>query len=280
MRLLRYGSPGEERPGMLDDQGVIRALSPVVRDIDEMILSMEGLRFLEALTPSKLPAVPKPDRFGPPLKRFREIIAVGLNYKEHAQESGVAFPREPVIFAKSLSSVCGPDDDIVLPPGSTKTDWEIELGVVIGTSASRVSPERALDHVAGYCLTNDVSERYWQLERGGQFGKGKSFDTFTPVGPWLVTASSLPDPHNVALHLDVNGKAMQRGTTRNMIFGVDVLVSYISTYMTLQPGDLIVTGTPAGVGNAMTPPRYLKNGDIITMTADALGSQSHRVVGG
>jgi ureidoglycolate lyase len=280
MKLLRYGAPGEELPGLLDEMGIVRSLSPVVRDIDATVFCPEGLRFLEALVPAKLPAVSGAVRFGPPVARFREIIAVGLNYREHAQESHEPSPQEPIVFSKSLSSINGPDDDIVLPPGSKKTDWEIELGIVIGKKASRVSPEQAREHVAGYCLVNDVSERCWQLERGGQFGKGKSFDTFTPVGPWLVTASELPDPQNITLHLDVNGEAMQRGNTRDMIFGVDVIVSYISTFMTLCPGDLISTGTPNGVGFARNPPRFLKQGDRITMTTDVLGAQSHRVVGG
>lgn len=280
MKLLRYGLPGEELPGLLDERGTIRALSPVVRDIDETILSPEGLRFLEALDPQKLPAVAGPVRLGPPVGRFREIIAVGLNYRKHAEESNLPLPKEPVIFAKSVSSVCGPDDDIILPSGSEKTDWEIELGIVIGTRASRVGLDRAREHVAGYCLVNDVSERAWQMERGGQWGKGKSFDTFAPVGPWLVTADAVRDPQNIGLNLDVNGEARQRGNTSDMIFGVDAVISYISSYMTLCPGDLIITGTPAGVGMGMKPPCYLKKGDIITMNAEGLGSQRHVVVAG
>jgi ureidoglycolate lyase len=227
-----------------------------------------------------LPAVSGKVRLGAPVAAFREIIAVGFNYKEHADEAHAQAPQEPMTFGESVSSVCGPDDDIILPPGSEKTDWEIELGVVIGQKAARVGLDRARDHVAGYCLVNDVSERAWQFEHGGQMGKGKSFDTFTPVGPWLVTASEVPDPQNIRLNQDVNGEAVQRGNTRDMIFGVDAIVSYVSAYMTLYPGDLIITGTPSGVGMGRTPPRFLKHGDVITMTADFLGSQRHRVVGG
>lgn len=280
MKLLRYGPPGGELPGLLDDRGTIRALSPIVRDIDATVLSPEGLGFLEALIPEKLPAVPGPVRFGPPVARFGEIVAVGLNYRNHAHEANLPIPLEPVLFAKSVASVCGPDDDLVLPPGSEKTDWEIELGIVIGKRAARVSPEQAREHVAGYCLVNDVSERAWQMEHGGQWGKGKSFDTFAPVGPWLATANGMRDPGNIALNLDVNGEPMQRGNTADMIFDIDAIISYVSAVITLHPGTLIITGTPAGVGMGMKPPRYLKEGDIITMSADGLGTQRHVVVRG
>jgi len=280
MKLLRYGPLDGELPGLLDDQGIIRALSPVVRDIDETILCPEGLRFLEALNPSKLPAVPNGVRLGSPIARFREIVAVGLNYSKHAEEANLPLPKEPVIFAKSVSSVCGPDDDIIIPPNSKKTDWEIELGIVIGRRVSHICPEQAREYVAGYCLVNDVSERAWQMERGGQWGKGKSFDTFAPVGPWLVTASELKDPQNIKLELDVNDEPMQRGNTSDMIFTVDAIISYVSSYKTLFPGDLIITGTPAGVGMGMKPPRYLKEDDVITMRSSGLGRQRHLVVGG
>lgn len=277
MKLLRYGNAGEELAGLLDAQGQVRALSPIVRDIDAAVLSPEGLRFLAAIDPAKLPLVTAPGRIGSPVSEFRQVFAIGLNYKDHAIEAKLPIPEEPVVFYKSTSSVCGPNDDIVLPADSLKTDWEVELGIVIGSTAAHVSVADAGRHIAGYCLVNDVSERHWQLERGGQWGKGKSFDSFTPVGPWLVTADEVGDPQALELSLDVNGERMQSGHTAEMIFSVHTIVSYLSQFMTLQPGDLIITGTPAGVGLGMTPPRFLKKGDTVAMAATALGTQLHRV---
>jgi 2-keto-4-pentenoate hydratase/2-oxohepta-3-ene-1,7-dioic acid hydratase in catechol pathway len=277
MKLLRYGNAGEELAGLLDAQGQVRALSPIVRDIDAAVLSPEGLRFLAAIDPSKLPLVAAPGRIGSPVSQFRQVFAIGLNYKDHAIEAKLPIPEEPVVFYKSTSSVCGPNDDIVLPADSLKTDWEVELGIVIGSTAAHVSVADAGRHIAGYCLVNDVSERHWQLERGGQWGKGKSFDSFTPVGPWLVTADEVGDPQALELSLDVNGERMQSGHTAEMIFSVHTIISYLSQFMTLQPGDLIITGTPAGVGLGMTPPRFLKKGDTVAMAATSLGTQLHRV---
>jgi 2-keto-4-pentenoate hydratase/2-oxohepta-3-ene-1,7-dioic acid hydratase in catechol pathway len=277
MKLLRYGPMGQELPGILDSTGNVRALHPIVRDIDATVLSPEGLRFLSALDVSKLPLVSDPGRLGSPIGAVREIIAIGLNYRDHAKESGLAIPSEPVVFGKSTSSISGPDDDIVLPAGSEKTDWEIELGIVIGTVARRVTKEAARQYVAGYCMVNDVSERTWQIERGGQWGKGKSFDTFTPVGPWLVTGDEL-DPNALDLNLQVNGQTFQQGNTSDLIFNVDTVVSYVSQFMTLMPGDLIITGTPAGVGLGMKPPKYLADGDVVDMSITGLGTQRHAVI--
>ncbi len=277
MKLLRYGPAGQELPGILDSMGNIRALRPIVRDIDATVLSPEGLRFLSALDISKLPLVSNPGRLGSPIGAVREIIAIGLNYRDHAKESGLAIPSEPVVFSKSTSSISGPNDDIQLPPGSEKTDWEIELGIVIGSVAKHVTKEAARQYVAGYCMVNDVSERAWQIERGGQWGKGKSFDTFTPVGPWLVTGDEL-DPNALDLKLQVNGQTRQQGNTSDLIFNVDTVVSYVSQFMTLMPGDLIITGTPAGVGLGMKPPKYLADGDVIDMSITGLGTQRHAVI--
>jgi len=277
MKLLRYGPMGQELPGILDSMGNIHALRPIVRDIDATVLSPEGLRFLGALDISKLPLVSSPGRLGSPIGAVREIIAIGLNYREHAKESGLPIPSEPVVFGKSTSSISGPDDDILLPPVSGKTDWEIELGIVIGAVARRVTKEVARQYVAGYCMVNDVSERAWQIERGGQWGKGKSFDTFTPVGPWLVTGDEL-DPNALDLNLQVNGQTRQQGNTSDLIFDVDTVVSYVSQFMTLMPGDLIITGTPAGVGLGMKPPKYLADGDVVDMSVTGLGTQRHAVI--
>lgn len=279
MKLLRYGEPGAELPGMLDATGAIRALRPIVGDIDADVLSPEGLAFLAAVDPFKLPRVDGNPRIGAPLGAVREIIGIGLNYRDHALEAGLPIPDEPVVFGKSTSSICGPDDDIVLPPDSVSTDWEVELGIVIGSVTSRVSESEAWASIAGYCMVNDVSERDWQLRKGGQWGKGKSFDTFTPVGPWLVTADEIGDTQALELSLKVNGKQRQLGNTEDMIFAVNRIVSYCSHFMTLRPGDLIITGTPAGVGLGMKPPRYLVAGDVVDMTITGLGVQRHRVRG-
>lgn len=261
---------------MLAADGSVRALSPIIKDIDETVLSPQGMRFLEALDPLKLPGVDAPGRIGSPLGDVKEIIAVGLNYRQHAMESNLPIPSEPVVFFKSTSSLCGPGDDILLPPGSTSTDWEIELGIVIGSTASRIDKSEARKCIAGYVMVNDVSERHWQVERGGQWSKGKCFDTFTPVGPWLVSASEL-ESGSLELKLDVNGAARQRGNTADLIFDVDTIVSYCSQFMTLRPGHLIITGTPAGVGFGMTPRTYLAHGDVVDMSITGLGTQRHLV---
>ncbi|HKR42899.1 MAG TPA: fumarylacetoacetate hydrolase family protein [Paraburkholderia sp.] len=277
MKLLRYGLAGAELPGALDSEGRIRALRPIVRDIDQDVLSPEGRRFLSAVDVTQLPIVPGTPRLGPPVKSVREIIAIGLNYRDHALEAALPIPDEPVVFGKSTSSISGPYDDIVLAPGSTRTDWEIELGIVMGSVASRVGPDEAMASVAGYCMVNDVSERQWQLHRNGQWGKGKSFDSYTPIGPWLVTPDEIANPQGLELRLSVNGQQRQLGHTEDMIFGVANVVSYCSQFMTLQPGDLIITGTPAGVGLGMKPPAYLAAGDVITMGITGLGLQRHVV---
>jgi ureidoglycolate lyase len=265
---------------MLDPSGTLRALSPIVKDIDATVLSPQGLRFLAALDATKLPVVEGTPRLGTPIGAIREIIAIGLNYRDHAIEANLPIPTEPVVFAKSTSSVSGPYDDIVLPPGSRSTDWEVELGIVIGSVTSRVSEHSARASIAGYCMVNDVSERDWQLNKGGQWGKGKSFDTFTPVGPWFVSADEINSPDKFELSLKVNGEQRQLGNTENMIFPVNRIVSYVSHFMTLRPGDLIITGTPAGVGFGMKPPQFLKDGDRLDMSISGLGEQSHRVRAG
>jgi 2-keto-4-pentenoate hydratase/2-oxohepta-3-ene-1,7-dioic acid hydratase in catechol pathway len=277
MKLLRYGPAGKELPGMLDAHGTLRALSPIVKDIDATVLSPEGLRFLAALDATKLPAVVGTPRLGAPLGAIREIVAIGLNYRDHALEAGLPIPSEPVVFAKSTSSVSGPHDDIVLPPASKSTDWEVELGIVIGSVTSRVGDDDAWASIAGYCMVNDVSERDWQLHKGGQWGKGKSFDTFTPIGPWFVSADEVGRPNGLELSLKVNGEQRQLGNTDGMIFPVNHIVSYVSQFMTLRPGDLIITGTPAGVGLGMKPPQFLKDGDQVDMSITGLGAQTHRV---
>src|SRR5690554_1240817 len=277
MKLVRYGEVGKERPGMLDGRDQLRSMHSVIKDIDVNLLTTEALRFLEAIDPEKLPLVDGQQRIGSPVQQFRQVIAIGLNYRNHAKESGLPVPKEPVVFHKSISSIVGPNDDIALPADALKTDWEVELGIVIGTSASRIEASQARKHIAGYCLVNDVSERHWQVDRGGQWGKGKSLDSFTPVGPWLVTTSELSDPKVLDLTLDLNGVRKQHGNTSDMVFDVDTIVSYLSQFMTLHPGDLIITGTPAGVGMGRNPPEYLKAGDRIDMFGTGLGKQSHTV---
>jgi ureidoglycolate lyase len=262
---------------MLDEDGVMRSLSPVVADIDDEVISPQGLRFLRALDAKKLPEVDAAARIGVPVSTVRSIVAVGLNYTDHAREAAMPIPNEPVIFGKAVSSLTGPNDDIVLPAGSTRTDWEVELAVVIGSTASRIDDENAWAAIAGFCIVNDVSERDWQLERNGQWGKGKSFDTFTPLGPWLVTPDEVGNARSLALRLSVNGNQRQHGNTGDMIFPVNRLVSYISTFMTLRAGDVIITGTPAGVGLGMKPPCYLKAGDVLEMSITGLGSQRHLI---
>jgi 2,4-didehydro-3-deoxy-L-rhamnonate hydrolase len=278
VKLLRYGPVGRESPGLLDEQGRIRALSAVIDDITATSLTPARVAALKSVAIDTLPIVPSGSRIGIPYRGMGKFIAVGLNYSDHAAESGMAIPSEPIIFMKATSCLTGPNDNIMLPKDSLKTDWEVELGVVIGRTARYVSAASALDHVAGYCLVNDVSERAFQLERGGTWDKGKGCDTFGPVGPYLVTADEVGDPQELDLWLDVNGKRMQTGNTRTMIFSVRDLVSYISQFMTLDPGDLITTGTPPGVGLGQKPPLYLKAGDSVELGISKLGTQRQRVV--
>jgi 2-keto-4-pentenoate hydratase/2-oxohepta-3-ene-1,7-dioic acid hydratase in catechol pathway len=278
MKLLRYGPAGHEKPGLLDADGRIRDLSSVVNNIDSGVLAPSRLAHLRKFDPAKLPLVRGTPRLGVPYTGIGKFIAIGLNYADHAAESGVPVPSEPIVFMKATTCITGPNDGIVVPKGSTKTDWEVELGVVIGTKAQYVGQDDALKHVAGYCVINDVSERNFQLERGSQWDKGKGCDTFGPIGPYLVTADSVPDPQNLDMWLDVNGEKRQRGNTKTMIFGVAHLVSYISQFMTLMPGDIITTGTPPGVGMGMKPPQYLKPGDVVTLGIAGLGEQRQRVV--
>jgi 2,4-diketo-3-deoxy-L-fuconate hydrolase len=278
MKLLRYGPVGQEKPGLLDADGRILDLSGVIADLDGHALSPAGLAKLADIDLATLPVVTTPQRIGQPVANVGKFLAIGLNYTDHAKEAGMAIPTEPVVFMKAISCLCGPNDDVITPRGSLKLDWEVEIGIVIGTKAQYVSVENALDYVAGYCVVNDVSERHYQLERGGQWDKGKSFDTFGPVGPWLVTKDEVGDVQNLAIWLDVNGERMQTGNTRTMIFDCAKIVSYLSECMTLMPGDLIITGTPPGVGLGMKPPRFLKAGDVMTLGIDKLGEQRQQVV--
>jgi 2-keto-4-pentenoate hydratase/2-oxohepta-3-ene-1,7-dioic acid hydratase in catechol pathway len=278
MKLMRYGAKGAEEPGLVDAQGRVRALSGVVPDIGADTLSPAGLAKLRAIDPGSLPLVEKPGRIAPPWSWCGKFLCIGLNYADHAAEAGMALPKEPILFMKPISARVGPDDAVVLPQGSVKGDWEVELGVVIGTRARYVSEADALKHVAGYCVVNDVSEREFQLERGGQWDKGKGCDTFGPVGPWLVTTDEIPDPQALPMWCEVNGKRMQNGNTRTMIFGVKQLVSYLSRFMTLEPGDLIATGTPPGVGMGVKPhPQFLKPGDTMRVGIEGLGVQKQAV---
>lgn len=277
MKLLRYGAPGREKPGLLDADGKIRDLSAVIDDITPDVLAPKGLARLERLKVDKLPLVRGRKRLGPPIARPPKFIAIGLNYTDHASEAGMAIPSEPVVFTKHTSCIVGPDDDVVLPKKAKKGDWEVELGFVIGTRAKNVTKRQALSHIAGYCIVNDVSEREFQLEHGGQWVKGKSFDTFGPVGPWLVTGGELGNPQRLGVWLEVNGERMQEGSTANMIFSVAHIVSYLSRHFTLEPGDLVCTGTPAGVGMGMKPQRWLKPGDVMRLGIDGLGVQTQKV---
>ncbi len=278
MKLLRYGPAGFEKPGLLDANGAIRDLSGVVAHVTSEHLSDKALAKLAKVDPKSLPLVAGKPRLGVPYLGISKFIAIGLNFADHAAESNAPIPSEPIVFSKATTCINGPNDDIMLPLDSTKTDWEVELGVVIGTTARYVDEARALSHVAGYCVINDVSERNFQLERGSQWDKGKGCDTFGPIGPWLVTRDEVPDPQALDMWLDVNGEKMQRGSTRTMIFGVATLVSYVSRFMTLLPGDVITTGTPPGVGLGMKPPRYLKAGDVVTLGIAGLGEQRQKVV--
>ena len=279
MKLVRYGRPGKEKPGLVDAAGKIRDLSDVVADIDAATLAPRSLARLAKIRPETLPAVRGAPRLGPCVANVGNFVAVGLNYADHAAEQGLPIPPEPVLFNKARTCIVGPYDDIVIPRGSEKTDWEVELGVVIGSRATDVPVRAALDSVAGYCVVNDVSERDYQKRRGGgQWTKGKGCPSFGPLGPWLVTKDEIPDPQNLSLWLDVNGERMQSGTTATMIFGVAKLISEISHFMILEPGDVVTTGTPPGVGDGKQPPRYLRAGDTVSLGVEGLGQQAQRVV--
>lgn len=278
MRLVRYGAIGQEKPGMLDRSGRVRDLSAHVKDITGEALSPAALGKLKGVDPSSLPLVDGSPRLGSPVTNMSKFIAIGLNYADHAAESGMPIPAEPIVFLKANTSLCGPNDNVEKPRGSTKLDWEVELAIIIGSRAKYVSEADALKYVAGYAVCNDVSERFFQIERLGQWTKGKSHDTFGPLGPWLVTADEIPDPQKLGMWLDVNGERRQTGSTSTMIFGVAKIVSYLSEIMTLEPGDIITTGTPPGVGMGMKPPQYLKTGDVVTLGIDGLGEQRQQVV--
>jgi 2,4-didehydro-3-deoxy-L-rhamnonate hydrolase len=283
MKLVRYGNPGKEKPGLIDAEGKLRDLSAVVKDIDAAQLSPAALAKISKVKTDKLPLVKGKPRFGSPVANVGKFIAIGLNYTDHAEESGMPIPAEPVVFMKANSCVVGPNDDIMLPKGSVKTDWEVELGIVIGTKARYVSQKEALNFVAGYCTINDVSEREYQLERGPQWDKGKGCDTFGPIGPWLVTTDEITNPQKLAMWLDVNGQRFQTGNTKTMIFSCAKIVSYLSQFMTLMPGDVITTGTPPGVGlgikkDGKPAPVFLKKGDVVTLGIEGLGEQRQLVV--
>jgi 2,4-diketo-3-deoxy-L-fuconate hydrolase len=278
MKLLRYGAMGKERPGVLDQNGEIRDLSSVVVDIGGATLLPERLARLRELDLSTLPKIVEPVRLGPCVAHVGKFICIGLNYRDHAAESGMQPPDEPVVFSKWTSAISGPNDAIEIPRGSVKTDWEVELGVVIGKPGRYIDEAEAMAHVAGYCVINDVSEREYQLERGGTWDKGKGFDTFGPIGPWLVTADAVPDPHALGLWLEVDGRRYQHGSTANMIFRVPKLISYLSGIMSLKPGDIISTGTPAGVGLGQKPPVYLRAGNVVRLGIDGLGEQHQHVL--
>lgn len=278
MKLLRYGPPGQEKPGLLDAQGRIRDLSAQVDDIGGAALLPEGLARIATLDIGSLPLVDGDARIGPCVAGVGKFICIGLNYSDHAAETGATVPPEPIIFMKATSAIMGPNDDLEIPRGSEKTDWEVELGVVIGKKAKYVSEAEAMSHVAGYCLINDVSERAFQIERQGQWTKGKSADTFGPIGPWLVTRDEVADPQQLAMWLEVNGVRRQQGSTATMVYGVAHLVAYLSQFMSLQPGDIISTGTPPGVGMGMKPPVYLKAGDEVTLGIEGLGTQKQSAV--
>ena len=280
MKLVRYGNPGKEKPGLIDANGQLRDLSAVIKDIGGDQLGDAAIAKLQKLKTDKLPLVRGKPRFGCPVANVGKFIAIGLNYADHAAESGMPIPKEPVVFTKAISCIQGPNDPVMLPKNSVKGDWEVELGVIIGTRARYVSQKDALNYVAGYCVINDVSEREWQIERGLTWDKGKGFDTFGPIGPWLVTRDEVPNPQKLAMWLDLNGKRVQTGNTKTMIFNVAKLVAYVSQLNTLEPGDIITTGTPPGVGMGMKPsPVFLKKGDVMTLGIDGLGEQRQDVVG-
>jgi 2-keto-4-pentenoate hydratase/2-oxohepta-3-ene-1,7-dioic acid hydratase in catechol pathway len=280
MKLMRVGPPGREKPGILQENGDIYDVSELVDDWDGLAISDEVLKQLRRIDLSQFPKLNPADRIGPCVTGVGKFICIGLNYADHAAETGAEVPVEPVIFFKATSAICGPNDHLEIPRGSEKTDWEVELGVVIGKAAKYVSEEDAMDHVAGYCVVHDVSERAFQLEGTGQWVKGKSADTFGPIGPWLITRDEVEDPQSLNMWLDVNGEAMQRGATSTMVFGVAHLVSYLSRFMSLQPGDIISTGTPPGVGLSRTPQKFLRSGDVVTLGIDGLGAQRQVCVNG
>ena len=278
MKFLRFGSPGSEKPGILDADGNIRDLTSVVGDISNQTVGPAGIADIASVDISGLPIVRGNPRLGPCISGVGKFVCIGLNYTDHALESGQPIPTEPVVFMKATSSITGPNDDIKLLPGSTKTDWEVELGIVIGRDTKNITESAALDYIAGYCIVHDLSEREWQMERGGQWVKGKSADTYGPIGPWLVTTDEIDDPQELDLWLEVNGVRYQNANTRTMIFSVSEIVSYLSQCMSLQAGDIIATGTPKGVGLGMKPPTYLKSGDIVELGVESLGVQKQTVV--
>ncbi|MBN9029901.1 MAG: ureidoglycolate lyase [Rhizobiales bacterium] len=278
MKLLRYGPTGQEKPGLLDAEGRIRDLSGEVNDIAGNVLTPEGLARLATIDPATLPPVDGDPRIGPCVGRVGKFICIGLNYADHAAETGAEIPKEPIVFNKWTSAICGPDDDIEIPRGSVKTDWEVELGIVIGKGGRYIEEADALSHVAGYCVINDVSEREWQIERGGTWDKGKGCDTFGPIGPWLVTPDEIADVGNLKMWLEVDGHRYQNGSTATMIFGVAHIISYLSRFLSLQPGDVISTGTPPGVGLGQKPPVYLKGGEVMRLGIEGLGEQTQKVI--
>jgi 2-keto-4-pentenoate hydratase/2-oxohepta-3-ene-1,7-dioic acid hydratase in catechol pathway len=278
MKLVRFGDAGREKPGLIDSSGQIRDLSGLVPDIAAAALSSETLDRIRRTDPGTLPVAPSGQRLGPCVGQVRNFIAIGLNYADHAAETGAAIPAEPIVFNKAPSCIVGPNDDVIIPRGSQKTDWEVELAIVIGERASYIGANEAYDFVAGYCVCNDVSEREYQLERGGTWTKGKGCPTFGPLGPWLVTKDEIADVQNLSMWLDVNGERVQNGSTKTMIFNVAQIVSYLSHFMILEPGDVITTGTPPGVGMGMKPPRFLKPGDVVTLGIEGLGEQRQRFV--
>lgn len=280
MKFCRYGPAGEEKPALIDTNGILRDLSGHIPDLTGSALNPSALARLAQLDLADLPAISGQRRIGPPVSGVGKFICIGLNYADHAEESGMAVPQEPVIFMKATSSIIGPNDTLELPRYSQKTDWEVELGVVIGRTAKYVSEADAMDYIAGFCTVHDVSERSFQIDRGGQWTKGKSCDTFGPIGPWLVTPDEIEDPQNLKMWLTVNGKRMQNGSTRTMVFGISNLIHHLSQFMSLHPGDIITTGTPPGVGMGMNPPQYLKVGDVVELEVEGLGRQCQTVVQG
>lgn len=278
MKLVRFGPRNGEKPGLVDEQGHIRDLSSQVGDLGGDWLSPSGLAQIRALDVRSLPIIAPQTRLGAPIAGSRNFIGIGLNYADHAAETGAPIPSEPIMFLKSLGTICGPNDDVAISESMRKVDWEVELAVIIGSLARDVTLDEALDHVAGYCICNDVSEREWQLERGGSWDKGKGYDNFGPLGPWLVTADEIADPQKLGMFLDVDGQAMQRGSTATMIFGVKEIISYVSQFVTLHPGDVLTTGTPPGVGLGQKPPRFLAPGQTVRLGIDGLGEQQQRFV--
>ncbi len=278
MKLLRYGPKGKEKPGILDQHGKIRSLAKVIKDLDGEAISPAGLAKLRKVNVAKLPLVSGKPRIGSCIANPQKFIAIGLNYSDHAAESGMTVPPEPIVFTKQVSCLSGPNDTVTIPPKSEKSDWEVELGVIIGRKAKNIKQADAMKHVAGYCVVNDLSEREFQIERHGQWTKGKGYDTFGPVGPWLVTRDEVKDPQNLGMWLEVNGKRMQTGNTATMVYGVAYLVAYLSQFFTLHPGDIITTGTPPGVGMGMKPPQFLKPGDTMVIAIEGLGVQRQKVV--